>query len=146
MIRLGPILMLSVSAAVHATPGFSMSDDARQRYFLWAEDRAVLEGKTAFEVMSDMLEALDGCVLPPAICKDLVSLAEDARNNDRFLASWNVLGTGMTSLHAAPECETKRSGNPVVGPALSTGSTDFVVMTVSSDLDADCFIRSFGTN
>ncbi len=145
MSRIGPRLALVISALLLATPGFAMSDDAKQRYLLWAESRMVLEDRTAFEVMTDMLEALDGCILPPATCKNLVSLAETANNHDRFLASWNVLGAGMTSLHAATVCETKRSGNPVVGPALSTGKIDFVVMTVSSDTDADCFVRSLGT-
>ena len=145
MSRFASKTALAMCAAALGTPAIAMSDDAKQRYLSWAEKRVALEDRTAFDVMSDMLEALDGCILPAESCKNLISLAETARNHDPFLASWNVLGAGMTSLHAATECETKRSGSPVVGPTLSTGNTDFVVMTVSSNADENCFVRSLGT-
>ena len=118
--------------------------DGQSRFFDWSKSIESSADKPVSVVMSDMLDGLDGCVLPDSSCLQLVEIAESSRNSVRFIASLNALAVGMDGLFQSHDCEQNRSGFPVTGPSLSAGDDFFIVMTSAQDTDSGCFIRKVG--
>ncbi len=118
--------------------------DGQSRFFDWSKSIENGADKPVSVVMSDMLDALDGCVLPDSSYLQLVEIAESSRNKVRFIASLNALAVGMDGLFQSNDCEAKRNGFPVTGTSLSAGDDFFVVMTSAQNTDSGCFIRKVG--